>query len=89
MKKNSKDLTVGVNRNIDDLGRVVLHKEMRDKLNLKKNSPVSIKLFKDYIKIEKAITTCSFCSSEENIEYYKELPICKSCLNEIVEKFNK
>ncbi|MDO7204063.1 AbrB/MazE/SpoVT family DNA-binding domain-containing protein [Paraclostridium bifermentans] len=43
MKKNSKDLTVGVNRNIDDLGRVVLPKEMRDKLNLKKNSPVSIK----------------------------------------------
>ena len=89
MKSGSKDLTVGVNRNIDELGRIVLPKEMRDKLNLKKSKPVSIKLFKDYIKIEKAITTCSFCGSEENIDYYKDLPICKSCLKEIIEKFDK
>ena len=62
---------------------------MRDQLNLKKNSPVSIKLFKDYIQIEKAITTCSFCSSEENIEYYKDRPICTTCLEDIAKQFNK
>lgn len=82
-----KDLTIGVNRNIDDLGRVVLPKEMRNQLNLKNNNPVSIKLFKDYIKIEKVTNTCSFCHNEENIEYYKDLPICKTCLDEIVNRF--
>lgn len=89
MKNNQKDLTVGVNRNIDELGRIVLPKEMRDKLNLKNNKPVTIKLFKDYIQIEKAVTTCSFCGSEEDIQYYKELPICKICLKDIIQKFNK
>lgn len=89
MKNNSTDSIVGVERNLDELGRIVLPKEMRDKLNFQKNKPLSIKLFKDHIKIEKSITTCYFCDSEEEIEYYKNLPICKTCLKEIIEKFNK
>ncbi len=31
MKENIKDLSLGIERSIDDLGRVVLPKEMRDK----------------------------------------------------------
>lgn len=36
MKNNLKDLSLGIERNIDDLGRIVLPKEMRDKLKFKK-----------------------------------------------------
>lgn len=32
MKDNLKDLSLGIERTIDDLGRIVLPKEMRDKL---------------------------------------------------------
>ncbi len=89
MKENIKDLSLGIERSIDDLGRVVLPKEMRDKLQFKKNQAVNIKLFNNYIQIEKSKSTCLFCGSEENIEYYNDFPICNSCLKEIIKKFDK
>lgn len=89
MKYNKKDLTLGVERHIDNLGRVVLPKEMRDKLQFKENQKVSIKLFKNYIQVEKVSETCYFCESNENLENYKGLNLCTKCLKEIIYKFNK
>lgn len=89
MKNNSKDLSLGVERSIDDLGRLVLPKEMRDQLNFEKNQVVNIKLFKHFIQVEKSINRCYFCSSEKNITHYKNLHICEDCINDIIEKFNK
>lgn len=89
MKNNFKDLSLGIERTIDDLGRVVLPKEMRDKLQFKKNQTVNIKLFNNYIQIEKSKLTCCFCGSEEDIEHYNDVPICNLCLKEIIKKFNK
>ena len=89
MKNNSKDLSVGVERAIDSLGRLVLPKEMRNALNFQDNQVVNIKLFRDHIKIEKSIINCNFCDSQDDIIYYKNFPICRNCLNELVEKFNK
>lgn len=89
MKDNSKDLSLGVERNIDDLGRLVLPKEMRDKLNFQKNQVVNIKLFENHIQIEKSINNCSFCGNQEDIISFKNFPMCRKCLNEIIEKFNK
>lgn len=89
MKNNSKDLSLGVERAIDDLGRLVLPKEMRDKLNFQKNQVVNIKLFKNYIQVEKRISNCNFCDSQEDIISFKNFPMCRKCLNEIIEKFNK
>ena len=89
MKDNFKDLSLGIERSIDDLGRIVLPKEMRNKLEFKENQKVNIKLFKNYIQIEKSKSICSFCDSEKNIEYYNNFPICSSCLKEIIKKFNK
>ena len=47
MKNRDKleKLSIGIDRNIDELGRIVIPKEMRDKLNLKKYDLVNIKLF--------------------------------------------
>lgn len=89
MDKKSKDLSVGVERSIDDLGRLVLPKEMRDKLNFNKNQKVNIKLFKNHIRVEKSITMCNFCDSEKDINYYKNLAVCKNCLEDIISKFSK
>nr|WP_317333947.1 AbrB/MazE/SpoVT family DNA-binding domain-containing protein [uncultured Romboutsia sp.] len=89
MKDKLKDLSLGVERNVDDLGRIVLPKEMRDKLQFKKNQKVNIKLFKDHIQIERSKLSCCFCENEKDIEYYNNFPICSSCLKEIIKKFNK
>ena len=89
MKASSKDLSVGVERTVDSLGRVVVPKEMRDKLQFKENQAVNSKLFENHIQIEKSKTTCCFCGSEESLELYKNFSICNSCLSDIVDKFNK
>ena len=89
MKDSTKDVSIGVERNIDSLGRIVLPKEMRDKLQFKENQKVSIKFFKNYIQVEKASETCCFCENNENLENYKGSSICMECLKEIIYKFNK
>ena len=89
MKDSCKDLSLGIERTIDDLGRIVLPKEMRDKLQFKKNQKVNIKLFKNHIQIEKSKLDCCFCDSEKDIEYYNNVPVCSLCLEEIIKKFSK
>ena len=89
MKDSTKDVSLGVERNIDSLGRIVLPKEMRNKLQFKENQAVNIKLFENYIQIQKSKVTCCFCGSTENLENYKGSTICMECLKEIIEKFNK
>ncbi|MCU9810244.1 AbrB/MazE/SpoVT family DNA-binding domain-containing protein [Paraclostridium sp. AKS46] len=89
MKDSTKDVSIGVERNIDSLGRVVLPKEMRNRLQLKENQAVNIKLFENYIQIEKTKVSCFFCGSTENLKNYKGSTICMECLKEIICKFNK
>ena len=51
-KSTSKELSLGIERHIDDLGRIVIPKEMRNKLNFEQNEVVSIKLFDDHIELQ-------------------------------------
>ena len=64
----AKKLSIGIERHIDDLGRIVIPKEMRDKLNFEKNQIVNIKLFEDHIEIGKSKHRCLFCNKENNIK---------------------
>ena len=49
VKNTSKELSLGIERHIDDLGRIVIPKEMRNKLNFEKNEKLSISLFENHI----------------------------------------
>ena len=81
-KSTSKELSLGIERHIDDLGRIVIPKEMR-------NEVVSIKLFDDHIEIAKSKSKCLFCSTQDNIKYYNNYSICQSCLDDIIKKFSE
>ena len=85
----AKKLSVGIERHIDDLGRIVIPKEMRDKLNFEKNQIVNIKLFDDHIEIGKPKHRCLFCNTENDIKEYNNHFICESCLNDIVKNFSE
>ena len=88
-KSTSKELSFGIERHIDDLGRIVIPKEMRNKLNFEQNEVVSIKLFDDHIEIAKSKSKCLFCSTQDNIKYYNNYSICQSCLDDIIKKFSE
>ena len=88
MESKLKELK-GVERHIDPVGRLVIPKEMRDKLNFEVNELVDIRLVGDHIEVSKSKTRCLFCNGDNDIRFHKNYAMCKNCLDEMVEKFGK
>lgn len=73
----------GVKRKIDELGRVVLPKEMREALNIKNYDFMDISLNKDRIFIIKPIDKrCLCCGRNKNLRTVNNTTICKKCIKE-------
>ena len=78
--------STGIVRNIDELGRVVVPKELRKKLGIANTDPVEIYVEEDKIILKKYIPVCHFCGSTEGLQDFKEKKICSSCIKELSEK---
>ena len=76
--------STGIVRNIDELGRVVVPKELRRKLGIANTDPVEIYVEGEKIILTKYHPVCHFCGEHENLIEYKEKNICKKCIAEIV-----
>ncbi len=72
----------GIVRKIDDLGRVVLPIEMRERLNLMGDrQPVEIELVGDAIQIRKATPSCAFCGAREQLVIAgRNQCLCTGCI---------
>lgn len=75
--------STGIVRNIDELGRVVVPKELRKKLGIANTDPVEIYVEEDKIILKKYAPVCHFCGSTEDLQDFKEKKICSSCINEL------
>lgn len=73
----------GIVRNIDELGRLVIPKEMRTTLGINCNDSLEFYVDGDKIIIKKVTDSCVFCGSQTELENFKDKMICKSCLEEI------
>ncbi len=75
--------STGIVRNVDELGRIVIPKEMRRKMDIANLDPVEIYVEGDRIILEKYRPGCSFCGSMENVANFKDKKICEACLTEL------
>ena len=75
--------STGIVRNIDELGRIVVPKEIRRKLGIANTDPVEIYVEGDKIILTKYLPVCHFCSGSENVVEYKGKQICRSCIDEL------
>ncbi len=75
----------GIIRKIDELGRIVVPKEMRNKLGIDTGTPLEIHLEGDAIIIKLDTTTCVFCGSEECVLDFKGKSVCRSCFKDVTE----
>ena len=75
--------STGIVRHVDELGRIVIPKEMRKKMNIDNNDPVEIFVDGDKIILTKYSPYCAFCQSEDSITEFKGRKICKACLDDI------
>lgn len=75
--------STGIVRKVDDLGRIVIPKELRRTLAINESDPVEIYVEGEQIILKKYQPTCIFCGEGKDVINYKGKSICKSCINEI------
>ena len=71
--------STGIVRNIDELGRLVIPKEMRIQMNIEKNVPVEFFVEDDKIIVKKFTDKCFICGGEEDLCNFKDKRICAEC----------
>ena len=77
--------STGIVRKIDELGRIVLPMELRNKLKIKEKDPMEIYVDGSSIILKKFESTCTFCGNKKNLISYKDKLICDKCLNSMLK----
>lgn len=75
--------STGMIRRVDELGRVVIPKEIRNKLDIQEKDPLEIYVQEDCIVLKKYESNCIFCGNTKDLVEYKEKLICKKCLKDL------
>ena len=75
--------STGVIRKLDDLGRIVIPKELRDTLNLLTRDSLEIFKEKDKIILSKYEPGCKFCGEIDGTYIFKGYKICNNCFEKI------
>ena len=75
--------SIGIVRKIDELGRIVLPKELRKSLEIAEGDPMEIFVDSNTIILKKYEPSCIFCGEARGVESYKSKNICASCMDEL------
>ena len=76
--------SLGMVRKIDELGRIVLPKELRKSMDLEaKGASLEIFVDDDKIILKKYNPSCVFCGNASDIVYLKGKLVCRSCIKDL------
>ena len=73
----------GIVRNIDELGRIVIPKELRNKMDMHEGSAVEIFTEEGKICLRRFYKGCHFCGGNTDVIEFKEKLVCHACLEDI------
>lgn len=68
-------------RKLDQLGRIVIPKEMRRKVGLQNNDPVELQCDGNTITLSKSSSVCRLCGAK--LDDNAELKVCRECAQQI------
>ncbi|MFW6269570.1 MAG: AbrB/MazE/SpoVT family DNA-binding domain-containing protein [Bacillota bacterium] len=77
--------STGIVRKIDELGRMVIPKELRNTMDIKRKDPMEIYVEGDKIILKKYQPGCVFCGNVEDTVEYKGKMVCKDCIEKSSE----
>lgn len=77
--------SIGIVRKVDELGRIVLPKELRDTLKIDHKDPLEIFVEGDSIILKKYEPACIFCGNASEVFSYMDKKVCKECLAKMQE----
>ena len=75
--------STGIIRRIDELGRIVIPKEIRKKLKIDIKDPMEIYVDGHAITLKKVEDNCIFCGKNKNLVEFKDKMVCQSCLESL------
>jgi transcriptional pleiotropic regulator of transition state genes len=75
--------STGIIRRVDELGRVVIPIEIRNKLNIFEKDPVEIYVDGSSIILKKYEPNCIFCGNTDHLVEYKNKLVCNKCANQL------
>ena len=78
--------STGMVRKVDELGRVVLPIELRNKFEIKEKDPLEIFVDGSSIILRKSAPNCIFCGNTKNLKKYADKNICVNCIKNIMGK---
>ncbi len=78
--------STGIVRQLDNLGRIVIPKELRNTLQIE-NAFLEIFTEGDSIVLRKYTNACIFCGQSEHTVEYRDHYICSDCLEKIKQDF--
>ena len=81
--------STGIIRKLDELGRVVIPIELRNKFNISEKDPIEIYVDGSNIILKKYEVSCIFCGKTENLKEYKDKQICSNCLLKLSDLSDK
>jgi len=78
--------SLGIIRKVDELGRVVIPKEIRVVLGIGHTTPMEMLADEKGVYIRKYEVGCTFCKGMEYLVEYKGVYVCKKCAATILDK---
>lgn len=82
--------STGIVRKVDELGRIVLPKELRVTLNIHEKDPLEIFVDEDNrIVLQKYEPACIFCNGMNGIINFGGHNICRDCLQKLAKVANE
>ena len=77
--------STGIVRRLDELGRLVIPIEIRNKLNISERDPIEIYVDGSNIILNKFEVTCIFCEGTKDLIDFKGKYICGPCLKKLTK----
>lgn len=77
--------STGIVRRVDELGRVVIPIEIRNKFGIAEKDPIEIYVDGSSIVLKKYQPNCIFCGGTKKLVEYKGKLVCSACSKKIEE----
>lgn len=75
--------SVGIVRQVDELGRIVIPKELRKVFDINFKDPLEIYTEEDRIILKKYQPTCIFCGDAKDVFLFNDKNVCPNCAKSI------
>lgn len=79
----------GITRPVDDLGRIVLPKELRTSMGIREGDRMEIMVTGEHIVLAKAVPCCAICGSTKNAMIEVEgTSVCRPCAERLFARIS-